>query len=136
MQSKDVTFQSKIKIIMTEDKSGAELVDFAKASAIRLVRDRLTRTQIRNIFTEVRQIEAMWTGNKIEAMRRLNMLKPKISYQTARTRQVEYLANILTKAIDEVDQAPTPALKTERFHRFINLFEAILAYHRSEGGRN
>lgn len=122
-----------IKTIMTADESGAELVNFAKATAQRLVKDRLTRSQIRNIFTEVRQIEAMWPDP--DAMRRLNMLKPKLSYSTARARQVEYLETVLCEAIDLVDQA-APELKTQRFERFMDLFEAILAYHRAEGGRS
>ncbi len=125
-----------IHTIMTADENGAELVSFAKATAERLVKDRLTRTQIRNIFTEVRQIEAMWSGNEAEAMRRLNMVKPKLSYQSARHRQVKYLETTLIEAIDEVNNASSTEEKTERFQRFTNLFEAILAYHRAAGGRN
>ena len=123
-----------VQTIMTADESGAELVNFAQATAQRLVRDRLTRTQIRNIFTEVRQIEAMWPGQ--EASRRLNMLKPKLSYQKARARQMDYLEPILVEAIDSVDQAPSLEEKNRRFERFVDLFEAILAYHRAEGGRS
>jgi CRISPR-associated protein Csm2 len=93
-----------------------------------------TRSQIRNIFTEVRQIEAMWPSQ--EAMRRLNMLKPKLSYQKARTRQVEYLETVLVESINSVDQAETDDERNQRFQRFVDLFEAILAYHRAEGGRN
>jgi CRISPR-associated protein Csm2 len=122
-----------VQTIMTADESGAELVNFAKATAQRLVKDRLTRSQIRNIFTEVRQIEAMWPGQ--EAMRRLNMLKPKLSYSTARSPQVDYLEKVLREAIDMVDQAPE-GQRDQRFKRFMDLFEAILAYHRAEGGRN
>ena len=125
-----------IHTIMTADDDGKALVDFAKAAAERLVKDQLSRSQIRNIFTEVRQIEAMWSGNETEAMRRLNMVKPKLSYQSARHRQVKYLEKTLSEAIDEVNKAATLEEKTERFQRFVNLFEAILAYHRAAGGRN
>ena len=124
-----------IKTIMTADESGAELVDFAKQTAQRLVNDRLARTQIRNIFTEVRKIEAMWPRQQEDAIRRLNMLKPKLSYQRARAREVKYLEKVLTEAIDYVDRAPSEE-KDGRFQRFVDLFEAILAYHRAEGGRN
>ena len=125
-----------IHTIMTADDDGKALVDFAKTTAERLVKDQLSRSQIRNIFTEVRQIEAMWSGNETEAMRRLNMVKPKLSYQSARHRQVKYLEKTLSEAIDEVNKAATLEEKTERFQRFVNLFEAILAYHRAAGGRN
>lgn len=127
-----------VKTIMTADESGAELVQFARETAIRLVKDSLTRNQIRNIFTEVRQIEALWGINKPDALRRLNMLKPKMAYQTARTAQVKLLADVLGEAITEVEQASKVSDQKldQTFKRFMDLFEAILAYHRAEGGRN
>lgn len=119
--------------IMTADESGKELVNFARQTAINLVRNSLTRNQIRSIFTEVRQIEAMWPSPA--ALRRLTMLKPKMAYQAARSAPVEGLRVVLDEAIDEVVKAPEN-LRDDRFQRFMDLFEAILAYHRSEGGRN
>ena len=121
--------------IMTADTSGQELVSFADQTAERLVKDRLTRSQIRNIFTEVRRIEALWEMDQDYALRRLNMLKPKMDYQTARSNTVSYLRDVLSQAIDEVQNA-TIEQRTERFERFMDLFEAILAYHRARGGRN
>jgi len=128
-----------IHTIMTADESGEELVKFARDKAQILVRNNLTRSQIRNIFTEVRQIEAMWEKadeqQNTNAMRRLNMLKPKLAYQTARTAQVAELQAILSEAVDEVSKAPAEK-RDEVFQRFMDLFEAILAYHRAEGGRS
>ena len=125
-----------VSTIMTDDQSGAELVSFARQTAQQLVRNNLTRTQIRNIFTEVRKVESMWEANPNDAMRRLNMLKPKLDYQTARSKQVRVLRDVLTEAINEVEKAPTEEERDDRFRRFMDLFEAILAYHRAEGGRN
>ncbi len=122
--------------IMTKDPTGQELVEFAKATGERLVRDQLTRAQIRNIFTEVRRIEALWESDPGNAMRRLNMLKPKLSYSTVRAEPVAYLADVLTKAIVEVNNTQDETERANRFHRFMDLFEAILAYHRAFGGRN
>ncbi len=119
--------------LMTADEAGAELVTFAQQAADRLVKSNLTRGQIRTVFTEVRQIEAQW--GKAEAVRRLNMLKPKLAYQTARNNSVDYLREVLSEAIDEVVQSPADK-RDERFQRFVDLFEAILAYHRAKGGRN
>lgn len=121
--------------IMTADESGAELVEFARSKAIELVRSNLTRNQIRTIFTEVRQIEAMWKDRPDEALRRLNMLKPKLAYQTARTNALGALKDVLTEAINEVEKASSDK-REQAFERFMDLFEAILAYHRAEGGRN
>ncbi len=120
---------TKIEIIMTADPSGKELVDFSKDAADRLYKDNLKRTQIRNIFAEAREIEALWPVDSKNAMRRLNMLKPKLAYQKKRKKEVTYLADVLTQAIDYVDEADEE-VKDERFQRFMHLFEAILAYHR------
>jgi CRISPR-associated protein Csm2 len=125
-----------VTTIMTADPSGEQLVNFARQTADQLVRNNLTRAQIRNIFTEVRKIEALWEAKPQDARRRLNMLKPKLDYQTARNEPVKGLRDVLTKAIDEVEKAADDAERNKRFRRFMDLFEAILAYHRALGGRN
>ncbi len=123
--------------LFTNDSIGNELVNFAQQTAQTLVKNNLTRSQIRNIFAEVRKIETLWEGTqKSEALRRLNMLKPKLYYQTARTESVNVLKDVLCAAIDEINNAPDDTERNKRFHRFVDLFEAILAYHRSEGGKN
>jgi CRISPR-associated protein Csm2 len=122
--------------IMTADESGAELVNFARKTALELVNVRLARSQIRNIFTEMRKIEALWKSKPEIAHRRLNMLKPKLDYQADRSKEVKGLRDVLIKAIDEVENATSKEERDKRFSRFVELFEAILAYHRSEGGRN
>ena len=126
-----------ISKIMVNDASGAELVNFARQTAKTLVGNNLTRSQIRGIFTEVRKIDTLWEGPRQgDALRRLNMLKPKLDYQTARSESVRVLRDVLTSAIDEVNKASNDKERSVRFHRFMELFEAILAYHRSEGGKN
>ena len=127
---------SEITNVMTADPSGAELVNFARQTAQQLVKNNLTRAQIRNIFTEVRKIETLWDAKPVEALRRLNMLKPKLDYQTARSEPVKLLKDVLSASIDEVYKATDQTERNRRFRRFMDLFEAILAYHRSEGGRN
>jgi CRISPR-associated protein Csm2 len=123
--------------IMVNDPSGAELVVFARQTAKTLVGNNLTRSQIRGIFTEVRKIDAMWEGpRQNDAMRRLNMLKPKLDYQTSRSESVRVLRDVLSATIDEVNKAADEKDRSVRFHRFMELFEAILAYHRAEGGKN
>ena len=125
-----------VATIMTTDTNGAELVGFAQQTAAQLVTANLTRSQIRGIFTEVRKIEALWDSNPRNAMRRLNMLKPKLDYQTSRTPAVQKLKDVLIPAIDEVNKAEDEIERNRRFHVFMDLFEAILAYHRAQGGRN
>jgi CRISPR-associated protein Csm2 len=125
-----------ISTIMTNDKSGEELVTFAQQTANILVHENLTRSAIRGIFTEVRKIEAMWDTRPQDALRRLNMLKPKLDYQTSRSQAVKGLKEVLIPAIDEVNKATTDDERNRRFQVFMDLFEAILAYHRALGGRN
>ncbi len=126
-----------VKSIMTADPTGSELVTFAEQTAVALVRANLTRSQIRNIFTEVRKIEAMWATDPNTALRRLNLLKPKLDYATVRSEAVAGLRTVLSEAIEQVEAAAKDSdERDKRFQRFMDLFEAILAYHRSKGGRN
>ena len=125
-----------ITSIMITDINGSELVTFAQQTASQLVNASLTRSQIRGIFTEVRKLEAIWESRPIEAQRRLNMLKPKLDYQAARIPAVKTLKDVLTQAIDEVNKAPSDEERNRRFRVFMDLFEAILAYHRAQGGRS
>jgi len=124
-----------IATLMTTDINGDELVKFAQQTASTLVGNKLSTSQIRGIFTEVRKIEGLWDSRPTEAIRRLNMLKPKLDYQTARSSSVKVLRDVLTEAVDEVNKAKNDEDRNRRFRVFMDLFEAILAYHRSQGGR-
>lgn len=122
--------------IMTADPTGQELVRFSDNLARTLVRDRLKNTQIRNIFTEVRKIEAMYGQDPTAAIRRLTMLKPKLAYQAKRHREISKLKDALIDAIDVVVGLPAGEKQAQAFERFIDFFEAILAYHKANGGQN
>lgn len=126
----------RIAQIITEDASGDELVKFAEQTAITLVGNNLRNTQIRNIFTEVRKIDALRMQDPDAALRRLQMLKPKLAYQAARQKAVKLLQNVLTEAVNQVAQIQDPEKREKAFDRFMDLFEAILAYHRANGGKN
>ncbi|WP_298406343.1 type III-A CRISPR-associated protein Csm2 [uncultured Chloroflexus sp.] len=96
----------------------------------------LTTSQIRNIFGEVRSIEQeVPVGAEklpITVQRRLLMLKPKLAYQVGRfsnNKALRAFADTISKAIDLVGD------DARRFHTFVDLFEAILAYHRYYGGK-
>ena len=101
--------------------------------------ERLTTSQVRGLFGEVRQIEAdvrMGTEKLPDnAYRRFFLLKPKLAYQAQREREarkgegVARLEQILSPAIDMVGE------DANRFRYFVDFFEAILAYHKAAGGR-
>jgi CRISPR-associated protein Csm2 len=118
-----------IRTIIAEDDPRL-LVDQAKAIGKALSKS-LTKSQIRNIFGAVRQLQMNWTeeAQTAAAYRQLLMLKPKLNYQAARTKEVEPLAQVLDKAIDHVGDDRI------RFGRFVDFFEAILAYHTAFGGK-
>ncbi|MGD2206717.1 MAG: type III-A CRISPR-associated protein Csm2 [Anaerolineae bacterium] len=110
------------------------LVEEAERAGEQLARKKLTKNQIRNIFGTVRQIQMSWPPSinpeeEKAQVRELLLLKPKLAYQAARQEQVKPLADVLEAAIDQVDG------KRDRFQRFVELFEAILAYHTKYGGK-
>ena len=108
----------------------------------------LATNQIRPIFGEVRRIQGEWrrVGYAGQARRHLVMLKPKMAYRARRERgkSVETLVNVLNPAIDlVVGAAPRPEdlplsqkgnYQEDNFERFMEFFEAILAYHKAYGG--
>lgn len=128
-----------LTVIMTGDEvsSAHEIVTAAQAWGTYLKNERLTTAQIRNIFGEVRRIEMSWPVNTTStaANRALILLKPKLAYQAQRDAEknrsepVRKLERILQPAIDLVEGDRT------RFQRFVDFFEAILAYHKSAGGK-
>lgn len=96
----------------------------------------LTTAQIRGIFGTVRRIELSWprTGADSQVQKQkateLLMLRPRLAYQAARYRnEVGPLERALRPLIDGVRD------DRERFQRFVDFFEAIVAYHRFAGGR-
>jgi CRISPR-associated protein Csm2 len=127
----------------SDDKAlveAAEKVGKALAST-----HRLTTSQIRGIFGTVRQIEMDWlhssqgatddadrADRERHAKRELLLLKPRIAYQAQRERGqgVKELRDVLTPAIDMIEG------DKDRFQNFVDFFEAILAYHRANGGSN
>lgn len=112
------------------------LVTKAEAIGKDLVNNGLTKAQIRNIFGSVRQIELSWSRRSTEpkeadeAMRQLLLIKPRLAYQAKREPSVEELKNILTPAIDLVKG------NRENFQRFVDFFEAIVAYHTASGAKS
>ncbi|OQA39913.1 MAG: hypothetical protein BWY52_03006 [Chloroflexi bacterium ADurb.Bin325] len=119
------------------DGNAKTLVEDAKTFGTELQKAGLTKSQIRGIFGTVRQIDAAWTdaGDAAQSMRKVLLLKPRLAYQSARENKVRPLADVLSDAIDLVAQIQEPIERRKRFGHFVDLFEAILAYHTAAGGR-
>lgn len=120
--------------IITDQGSAEILVrcaeDIGKALAKPMGGKALATNQIRAIFGEVRRIQGSWKGNNVSlANRNLILLKPKMKYRAEREGDnVRRLVSVLSPAIDKVQG------DEKNFTRFVEFFEAILAYHKAYGG--
>lgn len=127
-----------IKLIITDPNQTQLLVQQADQFGRALKESGLTTSQIRALFGEVRQIEAMWDtdGQHPQALKRLILLKPKMAYRSRkeRGRGVEELVKVLEPALDHVVTEKNSDQQRQRFTRFVEFFEAILAYHKAAGG--
>ena len=137
--------QDDLKRIITEPNSAELLVKCAQDFGESLKQAGLTTSQIRALFGEVRQIQGEWSvkERRDHARRKLILLKPKMAYRAKRERgqAVEMLVKVLTPAVDLVTQAPAKSKaassadnQDDNFQRFMDFFEAILAYHKAFGG--
>ncbi|MBI4759589.1 MAG: type III-A CRISPR-associated protein Csm2 [Chloroflexota bacterium] len=113
--------------------------------------DKLSTSQIRAIFGEVRKIQGQiaipeHTGNpetvqkiKERAFRRLHLLIPKMKYRVAKEKEkpgIKNLVKVLVPALEQVFASGVDkSEKEKRFGYFVEFFEAILAYHRAYGGK-
>lgn len=127
-----------LRIIITDPDGAETLVKWADTLGRDLKNAGLTTSQIRALFGEVRQIQAQWgmgEESRRKAQRRLVLLKPKMAYRARKGgRAVRDLVNALRPALDEVINEKNTAKQDDHFHRFVEFFEAILAYHKAYGG--
>lgn len=96
----------------------------------------MTATQMRNVFGEVKRIEAQLTLEIWEkVIPDVLLLRPKIAYNTAREvakrrdSRIKAFREIMELALKEVDNPDT-------FRRFAQFFEGIIAYHKVYGGKD
>jgi len=96
----------------------------------------MTASQMRNIFGEVKRIEAQLTPDNWEKiLPDILLLRPKIAYNTAREMakrresRIKAFREIMELALNEVDDI-------EPFRRFAQFFEGIIAYHKVYGGKD
>lgn len=116
-----------------------EAIKFAESFGKDLAQNKLSTSQIRNVFSEVKNLQMK--GSEKFTDTPLLLLKPKLAYSKARktaggreaAQAAEDLEKVLSKGIDTI--ASEPNKKFELFQNFANFFEAILAYHRSFGGK-
>lgn len=131
-----------IRAIISEGNP-VTLVEWAEKIGESLARQ-VSTSQLRNVFGTVRQIQMSWDADPVRAYRDAILLKPKLGYfaKRERGRGMADLERVLSPAIDEIaraeqehrDKNKQDEVKKERFMRFADLFEAIVAYHKKYGG--
>ncbi len=136
--ARDVEVRQGSSVNITEviTKDGKILVDTAKKLG-KDISDKkygVTTSQIRKVFSTVKKIQMkIQLGEKFQ-QNELILLKPKLAYVAARAskdreEKTKKLINVLIEAIDIVDNET-------KFQNFVSFFEAILAYHKAEGGKD
>lgn len=129
-----------------------ETIDFTESLGRHLAKNGLTSTQIRNVYEEVKRIEATLKGKMkdiaasesqdaedgadFEAVKTdFLLLRPKIAYAAKRAggRGMTDFKDVMDKAHSAVFDG---ANQVQSFTNFSKLFEAILAYHKVYGGRD
>lgn len=116
---------------LTEDESrliieqgDAELlVKKAREIGVQL---RVTPTQLRRFFGEVKRIQMLWTHSNEEkrglAQRRAVLLRPRLDYQVKRNPKVRELRDVLDHCIKYASKS------RENFENFVDFYEALIAY--------
>lgn len=142
MAWKDLIPESEIKVKVTD-----KTVNFAKrfgshlgtdglrqetdrnGNAKKIKEAKLTTSQLRKFFGEVKK-QQMNGYDETEFV----LLKPKLAYAVGRAKDPDAKINdfyyVISKAIDWV-KADSKEESEKRFHNFIRVFEAIVAYHKA-----
>lgn len=130
--------QEELRRIITDPKATELTVKYAEEQGKFFAQEpkKLSTSQIRAIFDEVRQIEALWSQDTAQAIRRLSLLKPKMQYRAKKEGgKVADLVKVLEASVNEVLKGSDEKEKHVYFRNFVDFFEAILAYHRAAGGK-
>ena len=109
-----------------------EAVQFADDFGRFLVTNKMTTSQIRNVFGEIKRIQIKGFDEEKPGF---YLLKPKMAYAASRVERPK------AKGINEFkkvfDQAHGEVKNNkDRYMNFVDFFEAILAYHKAHGGKD
>jgi CRISPR-associated protein Csm2 len=113
-----------------------EMIEGAQCLGIRFNKEGLTTSQIRNFFGEVRRIQMNFMKSSSKTKSSIALLQPRLAYTAAKENKTgtKELSDTLTIGLKTI-MASEESLREEYFENFANFFEAILAYHRADGGK-
>ena len=136
-----IIVQSNAKMLVsTAQKIAEEMIQKSNRGGV-AEGSSVSTSQIRNIYGSSKKIEmSLDKGNLPQMYNRLILLKPKMAYANGRFNKkskrgdekipgFKTLVDSLSYAIDKVDG------DYGRMKNFFSFFEAILAYHKAEGGK-
>jgi CRISPR-associated protein Csm2 len=106
-----------------------ELVKYAENSGKFMAENKLTNSKIRSIYGEIKRIQM---GEFEKEKSAFILLKPKVAYALGRDGNNEGLK--LFKLI--FDRSSQDVADRKSFTNFCNFMEAILAYHKANGGKD
>lgn len=125
------------------DKADRNMIMFAEEVGKVTANKRLSVSQIRNIFGEIKRIQTAGFDNSKSAF---IMLKPKVAYAYGRTVKSRYnkttkkltpIGNDGLRVFKEVfDTAHSKVEDEKQYSNFCDLMEAIIAYHKANGGKD
>lgn len=120
-------WSSQVKSDWVTNKIDEDAVNFSEKFGSYLAKNRLTTSQIRNIYGELKRIQMK--GFEEERTSFL-LLLPKMAYAAKRN------SNEGLTAFKQVfDKLHTNVKTAEQYKNMMDLMEAILAYHKAFGGR-
>lgn len=129
----DVNFKSKFQENWITEKINKAGIDFADEFGRYIASDGrgMTTSQIRNFFGEVKRIQLKGYTNLKEQTSFL-LLKPKLAYAAKRAnkRETTKFREIMEMAHNSVEEG-----NLLHFQNYVDFLEAILAYHKTYGGR-
>lgn len=107
-----------------------DLVNHAEKFGPYLKQQRLETNQVRKFLDAINRLKSVLAQennfSKIET--EVVLLKPKLAYAAAREKAAKPLSQVMSKAIDKVENS-------EDFERLVQFIESIIAYHKAEGGK-
>ena len=117
---------------------GFYLCDKADEKAFSPGYNAMTTSQMRNVFGEIKRIQAQIDSGAVESdwSNAFTMLKPKLAYSTAkmlaqkRENRIKAFRTVLEMAHSYVKGSK------DNFYRFSQFVEGIIAYHKVYGGRD
>lgn len=115
----------------------ADAVKAARNMGENLAQKGVSTSQIRNVFGEIKKIQALGVDNE-KGKSRLYMVGPKLAYAIGRLdgRRDAPKAEVMGELLKNVENAVSWIEKDDnsnRFNHFVDYMEAVVAYHKYNG---